>query len=701
MTVKLDWDAGHGPVSGPTNAAVGTLAAAFAGHAAHMPPSWAGVAAGAGWGGTYIAGRRKKVSGAHQTLRAAAWLAAGSWCSLTLEHGPWTQWGIGSLIAGAVGLGCAMAGAHHHDEKVAEQQAVAEAAERRATLAGKAKQIATEWEDRIARVCQAGTQIVGVEQWASGGGFTLDGECGPGGLRWKNLKVHEDALASDAKLPEGCNVEVKQGAHRGAFLMDVATVNRLTGEDPYPADYSPLTLNGPLPLGLHRDGSTAAPCIRQLTTLLSGRKGSGKTNLSNVFLAGAARMADNLTWVIDLNGGGLALAWLRAWDAAGRPGRPPVDWVADTPEKALAMAHAALRIAKARKPGYKHLEIEANDDKLPVSPKVPGILIAGDEIAEIYSPKARQNPVLKETGDILVQVVELARAVAVNALITALRATQDVLSEPQLLAQSGLKIGMKSDERELSYLFGWNDRLSPEDAPYPGCGFMKVLDEPARPFKAYRMLPNQIRDIVAATSNLHPELDELSRKAAGEDYENRWENTDHLFGIGDAPMPVAVEQEQPPIVDRPRGSGVTANWGTGEPVGGDAQAVIDQAEEARRRLHDAANEAVNRDPDLDEEFRSLLAGGGIDWAKPSSPAPTEPTIDLGKKKEDPRKALVFEIVTKAGTTGIGPEAIRDAITRLHPDVEPPHAATIGRWLDADPRIHKPAYGRYAVRPDHQ
>jgi hypothetical protein len=99
-------------------------------------------------------------------------------------------------------------------------------------------------------------------------------------------------------------------------------------------------------------------------------------------------MTDNLTWVIDLNGGGLALPWLHAWHTGGRPGRPPIDWVADTPAKALAMAKAALvRIAKARKPGYKHLEIAANDDKLPVRPAVPGILIAGDEIAEIFSPR--------------------------------------------------------------------------------------------------------------------------------------------------------------------------------------------------------------------------------------------------------------------------------------------------------------------------
>lgn len=693
--MKLDWDAGHGPVSGPINAATGALAVSWAGHAAHMPPSWAGVVAAAGWVGTYIAGRRRKVSGAHQALRAAGWLAAGGWCSEVIAHGPWTQWSIGSLAAGALGLGVAMAGAHHHDEQVAEQQAAAEAAEQRTTLAGKAKQIAAEWEDRIARVCHAGVQIVGVEQWETGTGYTIDGECGPGGTKWKDLAAYADALAADAKLPEGCGVEVGPGAHRGAFLINVSTVNSLIMDADYPADYSPLSINDPAPKGVHRDGDTFAPVMRQISALVVGRRGSGKTNLMNVMLANQSRMVDNLTWVIDLNGGGLALPWLHAWHAAGRPGRPPIDWVADTPEKALAMAQAALRIAKARKPGYKAREIAANDDKLPVDAKVPAITISSDEIAELFSPKARRDPVLREAGDTLVQVMELARAVAVNVINAALRATQDVVSEPQLLKQAGLKIGMKSDETELSYLFGWSDRVSPQDAPYPGCGFCKVLDDPARPFKAYRLKPAQIADIVTATANLHPELDMLSRDAAGEAYERRWEGTDHLFGIGGAPALVVVE-EQPAAPERPRGSGVTANWGK-EPVGGDAQTAIDEAEAARKRLHEAMDEASNRDPDLDRQFRDIVTGGGAEWTPPTVDLP----VDLGKKKEDPRKQVVFDIVTKAGESGIGPEAIRDAITRLHPDVDPPHAATIGRWLDADPRIHKPSYGRYAVRPDQE
>lgn len=702
--MHLDWDRGHGPVTGPINAAGAALASAVVGDVTHASPWLPAAVAGAGMLGTHIAGLRRRKPRTTLGLYAAAWVGAGGWCSFAMVEGAWTTTVLGSLMAGAVGLGAALAGAHHHEEKVAAEKEHAAEQARLLSMDGKRRKIAAEWAGRIQRIVTGATvRIVGVELWDSGGGFTLEGDC-DGGTKWRDLKPYEDALSADAKLPEGCGVNVGPGAHRGAVLLDVATVNRLIGEDTYPADYSPLTLNGPVPLGLFRDGSVFAPTLRQLTTLLAGRKGSGKTNLSNVFLAGYVRMADNVLWVIDLNGGGLALPWLHAWHKAGKPGRPPVDWVADTPEKALAMARAALAVAKARKPGYKHLEIAANDDKLPVSAKVPGILIAGDEIAELYSPKARRDPILRETGDILVQVVELARAVAVNALITALRATQDVLSEPQILVQSGLKIGMKSDDRELNYLFGWNDRLSPEEAPYPGCGFAKVLDEPAKPFKAFRMLPAQIAEIVTATSGLRPELDELSRRAAGEAYEKRWEDTDHLFGLGPAPEADSV-YEAPAAVDftKPRGSGVTAGWDTPDvPAGVDAQAAIDEAEAVRRKLHEAMNDAALRDPDLEQQFRDMLAGGGIDWqgpAQPDTPRPVpEPTPGV---IDDARWPKVFAIVVEAGPGGISPKDTVAAFQIKHPTLPVPSRSAITDWLQKEPKIEQVARGLYVVKEEYR
>ncbi|MBE4735724.1 GIY-YIG nuclease family protein [Streptomyces caniscabiei] len=69
---------------------------------------------------------------------------------------------------------------------------------------------------------------------------------------------------------------------------------------------------------------------------------------------------------------------------------------------------------------------------------------------------------------------------------------------------------------------------------------------------------------------------------------------------------------------------------------------------------------------------------------------------LTRKGQDSRRDLVFSLVKEAGEDGIGPEDLIRTISERFPAVEPPHAATIGRWLSADPRVSKPGYGRYAV-----
>jgi hypothetical protein len=320
---------------------------------------------------------------------------------------------------------------------------------------------------------------------------------------------------------------------------------------------------------------------------------------------------------------------------------------------------------------------------------VPAITLNNDEIAELFSPRARRDEtILRKTGDTLVQVMEIARAVAVNILNAALRATQDVVSEPQLLKQAALRIGMKSDEVEMNYLFGWGDKASADEAPYAGCGFMKLDDEPARPFKAYRMLPSQINEVVRPPAICGPSSTTCPAGPPARRTRTGGIGTEHLFGNGPAPevAPPAPEQSQDP--QPRRGSGVTADWGKPPPTTStDVQDALDKADAARDRLHQAMNENSTRDADLDKQFQDILRGGGAMWTPPNS------------GDEDPRRQYVFDIVAKSGPDGIGPAAILDAITQLHPGIKPPHPDVIARWLNADPRIHKPRTGRYAIRPD--
>ncbi|MEW1867024.1 hypothetical protein AB0420_02300 [Streptomyces caelestis] len=698
--MHIDWESGHGPYTAPVSAAGSALAVSYAAAAAGVAPWWGAAVAGAGLVGSHIAGRRAELGRGDLVLRAAAWLGAGGWCSWAMTVGPWSGERLAALGAGAVALGAAMTGTRDARRRRDAERTAEAAAEAHATLQRRYRALAGQWSARLSRVTGIdGVQVVGVEMWEHGGGFTLDVQLPEGGHTWRDVQRVQDGLAGDARLPTGCTVEVAEGADRGSCLVNVETRNQTAGEPRmYPDDYSPRSYNDPLLWGVHRDGSDAGEICRELCAIASARRGSGKTNLLNVWIAGQQRMTDALSWVIDLNGGGVALPWLRAWHKAGRPGgRPPIDWVADTPEKVLAMAEALLRIAKARKPGYADLQIEADDDKLPVSPEVPAVIVNGDEIAELYSSKARKNPTLRRAGDVLLQVVELARAVACNTMMTALRATQDVLEEPQLVVQSGLKVAMQGDDRELNYLMGWGDKITPQDMPTPGTGAYKVLDRPARPFQAYRIVPSVIAQIVEATAGYRPVLDELSRRAAGEAYERRWENSDHLFGLAPSPAAAApaAAPQRPEQPVREGWTDPTADWDTPEQpappaAAAEGDAAIADADATMRRIRGEIDETTERDPDLDAQWQQLVA---------NSLGYTPPDLDDDQQpSSDPRYPIVFEIVLKSGPAGIGPEAIRDAITRLHPDVEVPHAATIGRWLGADPRVHRPSYGRYAVRP---
>ncbi|MFE9810689.1 hypothetical protein [Streptomyces sp. NPDC005548] len=701
--MHIDWDSGHGPFTAPISAAGSALAAAYAANAAGAAPWWGAAVAGAGLVGSQIAGRLDGLTRSGLVLRAAAWVGAGAWCSWALVDGPWTVQCIGALFSGAVGLGAALTGERAARRRAAKRRDDEAAAEQRSLVSGRYRALAAEWSARCSRVAGIdGVQVVGIEMWEQGGGFTFEGRFPEGGYTWRDMQRCADGLAGDARLPTGCTVEVTEGADRGSFLANVETKNQTAGEPrKYPDDYSPRSYNDGLQMGIHRDGSEVAPECRELCAIVSARRGSGKTNLMNVWIAGQVRMVDALVWVVDLNGGGIALPWLRAWDRLGRPGQPPIDYVADTPDKVLAMAAALLRIAKARKPGYADLQIAADDDKLPVSPEVPAIIVDGDEIAELYSSKARRNPVLRQAGDLLLQVVELARAVACNVMMTALRATQDVLEEPQLVVQSGLKIAMQGDDREINYLMGWGDKIAPEDMPEPGTGAIKELAKPARIFQAYRMTPSRIADVVAATCEYRPVLDELSRRAAGEAYERRWDNTAHLFSSDAQPAAVATATAvaEPELQVRDGWVDPTADWGKpAAQSGAAADAAIADADAAMRRINDQIGEAATRgsDPGLDDEVRAIFAASGFGYTPPDLGAAIEDAQN--GKREDPRKQLVYDIVLKAGPNGIGPEAIRDVIARQHPDVEVPHAATIGRWLGADARVHQPKFGRYAVRP---
>ncbi|MEU5194395.1 hypothetical protein AB0G86_10075 [Streptomyces scabiei] len=524
----LDWAAGHGPVTGALSATTGAFAVATTGAATAMPPGWALAVGAAGALGHTVAGLRVRNAGRTLATRAASWLVGAGWTTWAMTHGPLTWAALGSLATIGVGIGAASRSAALYEEAREEEALAIEQRQIMTELSAERREIAAEWIERIQRICHISVRVLGVEKWETGAGYSLDLEP-QGGITYDRIAQHSVALSADAKLPHGCTATAGPGVHQGRTILDVTTVNVLKDDCPYPDDYGPLSVLTGLPWGVRTNGETVAAYLREQCALVIGPTGSGKTNMVHTILAGFARAEDVLTWVIDLNAGSAGLPWVlpalkgEIKGEDGKPVRPGIDWLAGTHEEALTMLDAALAIGLHRKKAYQDLLAKANTDLLPVSAKIPQILLVIDEGAEILVSTDRQ---MKELAKKILEVIRMLRAMGVRTVLTALGATGSVLGNLMIRREGKVRVALTGGETEgmdLGKLFPGRRGLRVEQAPYKGAGFMGTPESPAALFKAWRILPNQIREITAATSDRHPRLDEISAKAAGPDYARRWD----------------------------------------------------------------------------------------------------------------------------------------------------------------------------------
>ncbi|WP_283139734.1 hypothetical protein [Rhizohabitans arisaemae] len=517
---RLDWSiTPRGPVSATAQAALGLAALASVGDIAGVAPWWAAAASVAGVAGTVLTGTGR--GPAALVYRAGCWAGAGGWLTYTLASG--LLWSVDTFAA--LGVGAVAAGVLSPLGRT--RRAAVRTAPGSSLVLRRDSRLAVEWESRIARVCRLRVTVEGVRRWESGAGYTLAVVLPVGGATRKHLETAADALAADARLPDGCGVEVAAGGHRGSAVLHVSTLNRLHENIPHPGDYRPRSILDPVELGEHRDSSIADAPLRELSGLVTGQRGSGKTNVLHVLTCEIARCRDAVVWHVDLNGGGLSQPWLHPWLEGDSP-RPVIDWSASTPGDALAMVEAALAVAKDRKRSYRRLKVETNSALLPVSAGLPEIVLIVDEGGEALSP-AQRDPVLRALRDGIEELQRIGRNEAVNVIVSSLRATQDMIA-PNVLKQSGLRIGMYvRDDTELSYLYGWNKGLSVEDLPGPGCGYLQADQGNPRPWRAYLMTPSQIVEAALTLARTRPELDEASQRVAGPAYALRYRRMQAAF----------------------------------------------------------------------------------------------------------------------------------------------------------------------------
>lgn len=640
-----DWAAGHGPVTGALSATTGALAIATTGAATSMPPAWALTVGAAGAIGHTISSLRQRLSARTVAMRSASWLVGAGWTTWAMTSGPLTWAALGSLATIGVGIGAAARTTLLHEE-ARELEAIA-ADERQVAreLSAERRAIAAEWVDRVQRVCHITLRIVAVETWPTGTGFTIDAELPAGGTTYDRIAQHSAALSADARLPHGCTAVATQGIDQGRVLIDVTTVNVLAEERTYPSDYTPLSIYTGIPWGYRTNAEEICVFLREQCALVVGPTGSGKTNMVHVILAGFARATDVLTWVIDLNAGSAGLPWVRpALDANGTPVdgvRPGVDWLASTYEEAVLMLDAALAVGLRRKVAYQDLMARANTDQLPISANIPQIMLVIDEGAEILTSLDRS---MKDLAKKILEVIRMLRAMGVRTVLTALGATGSVLGNLMIRREAKARVCLTGGEVEgmdLSKVFPGARGLRPDQAPYKGAGFMGTPESAAALFKVWRILPNQIRDIVHATTDIHPTLDAISSQAAGPAYATRWDpdrtawmrDTNHTLNT--------VADDQPPA------------------AGG--------------RLNLSALRGESAEEALARKFRQQIDAQFATFTQPATPgepdtgrpAPAGLNLSALQPEDNAARQAALALLLAAGPDGTGASAIARGLAEEH------------------------------------
>jgi len=521
---RLDWSWGPGtsPTLGAANAAATTFLAANATHLAGFDPLWGVVGAvGVTAATTVSAAFASTIQGMPLRVlcyRTACWLSAGTWAAWSLSDGGShvTLGKLGVLAAGTAaaavaGQWGAATSIQQEQQALADQKAAAAAAAANAAKKSDKLTLAESWEATIMQVCHLDVEVINIEPFPKDTGYWLEVILPASGSTVATLAASAKALAAARRLPINCGVEVLPGVDHGRALLGVSTHNSLADKIHTSRDYSVRSINDPIAVGVYKDGSPAVMPFRQESTLISGQKGSGKTETMNTVIAKHLLCDDVINVVIDLNNGGLAMPWLLAWRRnRHRVKKPPFAVVARTPEQALQLTEFILDVVKDRKTAYAHLKLAHNVSLLPLGRETGLSLIQVfvDECAELLGDR-KKPPIVRRVQENLEEIQRIARDSGGNLVISALGPTTEMIGSTHIKKQSGNRLALRSDTADLTHMFGHSAALNPAETEYKGSGFLQVgLNQPIRPEKMTLTEPEQIEEIVIATDDRRPDLDE-------------------------------------------------------------------------------------------------------------------------------------------------------------------------------------------------
>jgi hypothetical protein len=681
--VESEWR--FGPVSGPLSGGLTAVLAAVA-EPVVAYPHWAPVAVTAvGAGAVAAIGALRRRPLGLLAYRSACWVGAGAWTTWIASQG-WS-WAAGVVLGGgALAAGIAAELVREVDLRAEVKRSTTPADEDQPGRRLYPRELTVKAAiDALLNLPLPGVQIISIEDWESGSGYTVrlefPAETGYGDEELRSITLR---LARRLRLPAGCIPEVDEGDLQGEVILRIPTLDDLSETAEYPADYSPLSIYDEHPLGIFGDQSLAADEMRESSKLIGGRKGGGKTNVLDVYAANLQRTEDALIWDIDLNGGGMSAFWMLPF-AQGEVEKPPIDWAAADADEALLMSCVALAVAKARKAQYAGRRARANTRLLPIDRKLPAIILRIDEGAEVLGDSC-PYPLLREN---IKELHRIGREIGENFIISTLRPTGEMIPV-EIRKNSSTRVGTRVEEdSELHYLFPQagvklkSRMLKTRGEAFLSRGDAGASDGPVRRMKWFHLLPDRIREVVLATNHLRPELDDFSRMVADAPFElmgqklakvysTRWERLApwlaRLAEEGPAELAEAEKATPAPAIVPPA---TTA----------DALARYAEAKRAAEVARDAAatQEGFRRILAADEEtiagtFESLTA----ELRKPDPTRtvflPPPPAVTL-----EERARTVAEIVQAAGVSGA---MRRDVIASLKDRGIEVTDQTVSEWLAA-------------------
>lgn len=729
---RIDFDTSgkFGPVTGPVAAALGVLAIGSLGHASDLAPALGIFAGGVVGLFDFIHALWHKHTPTAMAYRWVAFTLAGVWLFVAWQRSPWETLTLVPLavVAGGMARIAFIAARRRSEEELAARRAADAAALH--NLDARAR----DWEQRIVRVGGGkqweGVRIANIADWENGDGFTLDGDCPPGGHNWRDLDAMTVGLAADARLPNGCDIEAAEGVNQAAFLLHVPTRDtfseyRLTDDKVAPA----TVMNG-IDLGPTRTRERAIIPIRESATVIASDTGGGKTTLLHRTILQLAMCTDGMPVPIDMNNGAMGVAWCDAWWDGEAP-HPVVGAIAGDAVEAYLLTKFFVGVALGRKKRSGPLKMAANQSLMPIGNGAPGqppplVVPIYDESAELVGSDAAMDEVegldedevrelIKKTMAASEKTLRVARDAGVRPIYSAVKATDDFIPT-SLLALCRNRIGLHlPTDADHGVLFGWTKGEKTGSGPVrKGVGKYSLgHNQPTTAFAAPDMTPQQIREYSIAIANaeigpwdLTPEDIADGEAYAGEGvWTRRWERVEKLFGRPRREYQTketVMTTDAPEPADEPNTETPAAAAGRPQ-SGGSFSEVMDEI----GRLEAEVAALLEDDDDHDEggDRDAELARLTALWEAPAyqEPTPDNPASEPATAPATTWQERVLQLLDKAGPAGAAPTPIADKIYTEWGTTR----QTVNTWLSDEAKrsdagdetslVVRPSRGRYVHR----